>query len=66
MLTILLVGKVFYVRAEPLCYVDNASNALNNPMLPSGGTAGQFLTKSSNVNYEAGWTTVPAANGVSF
>ena len=34
--------------------------------LPSGGTAGQFLVKSSGTDYDAAWVTVPNANGVSF
>lgn len=34
--------------------------------LPTGGTAGQFLVKSSATNYDAAWVTVPSANGVSF
>ena len=34
--------------------------------IPSGGTTGQFLVKSSNTDYDVAWTTVPSANGVSF
>lgn len=34
--------------------------------LPSGGTSGQFLVKSSSTDYDAAWVTVPNANGVSF
>ena len=34
--------------------------------VPAGGTAGQFLVKSSATDYDATWVTVPNANGVSF
>ncbi len=34
--------------------------------IPAGGTAGQFLVKSSGTDYDAAWVTVPNANGVSF
>ena len=34
--------------------------------VPSGGTAGQFLVKASAADYDAAWTSVPSASGVSF
>lgn len=35
-------------------------------LMPAGGTPGQFLVKSSSADYDAGWVTVPQAQGVSF
>lgn len=40
--------------------------AANVHSVPNGGTAGQFLVKSSSTDYDAAWVTVPNANGVSF
>lgn len=34
--------------------------------VPAGGTAGQFLVKQSATDYDAAWTTVPAAAGSGF
>lgn len=35
-------------------------------LMPAGGTPGQFLVKNSSADYDAGWVTVPQAQGVSF
>lgn len=31
--------------------------------IPSGGTTGEFLVKSSNVDYDVEWQTIPIADG---
>ncbi len=36
-------------------------NAMMPRLLPSGGTAGQVLRKTSSTNYATGWATLPAA-----
>lgn len=36
------------------------------PGVPAGGTAGQFLVKQSDRNYDTAWVAVPNAQGVSF
>lgn len=46
--------------------LDGKANSSSVHSLPAGGTAGQFLVKSSATDYDAAWVTVPNANGVSF
>src|SRR5262245_18005982 len=45
------------LAAAPKQYVDGL---ITGQGLPSGGIAGQYLTKSSNANYAAQWSTLPA------
>ena len=62
-------GKDVVLRGIKVPSNDNdATNKLyvDTRSLPTGGTAGQFLVKSSSTNYDAAWVTVPSANGVSF
>lgn len=62
-------GKDIILRGITAPSLDNdAVNKLyvDTRSLPTGGTAGQFLVKSSSTNYDAAWVTVPSANGVSF
>lgn len=46
--------------------LDAKADASSVHGIPSGGTAGQFLVKSSATDYDAAWVTVPNASGVSF
>ena len=62
--TIILFNKTFYVTAEPLSYADG--NGTGKKDIPTGGTQGQFLIKSSSTDYDCEWVTVPSSNGVSF
>lgn len=62
-------GKDVVLRGIRVPSNDNdAANKLyvDTHSLPTGGTAGQFLVKSSSTDYDAAWVTVPSANGVSF
>ena len=41
--------------------VDTNTYALSTAAVPTGGTAGQVLTKNSSTNYDDSWTTSPVA-----
>lgn len=51
---------------HPVYYHDGSQIRELKKELPSGGTAGQFLVKNSNNDYDVAWVTVPSANGQSF
>lgn len=53
------------------CEITGATGAAGatgpaGPGVPSGGTAGQFLVKSSSTDYDTEWATIPAAETTGF
>ena len=46
--------------------LDSLQKVFADEELPAGGTAGQFLVKTSDADYDAAWQTVTDGNEVAY
>lgn len=67
-----LIGDIIEYNGSyyPVVGLDSVIAYMSNPypvqVIPAGGTAGQFLVKKTNADYDVEWKTVPEAAGSNF